>query len=94
MGHPLDGRSRKGDRQSAVTVMSPKKPAIEIAESVMGTWHYHLRKSGSNRALCGAQVMHSARPLERWNVKIPNHHIPESFCTECDDSYDGRLVKL
>ena len=57
---------------------------IECCESVMGTWHYHLREVGSNNALCGAQVMHSPMLLERWNVKIPNHHVPQSFCSKCD----------
>lgn len=64
--------------------MPSKKLDIEVAESVHGTWHYHLREAGSHRALCGASVMFCSMPLKRWNVKIPDFHLPQSFCSECD----------
>ena len=44
--------------------MPTKKLTIECCESVMGTWHYHLRKVGSNHALCGDLTMYSPSPLE------------------------------
>ncbi len=72
--------------------MPTKKLTIECCESVMGTWHYHLRKVGSNHALCGDLTMYSPRPLERWNVKIPDHHIPESFCSKCNEMYESQQV--
>ena len=56
----------------------------EITEGVAGMWHYHLRVVGELKALCGAMVMHTSMRLGRWNKKIPNHHIPESYCSKCD----------
>lgn len=60
------------------------KPSLECCEGVAGMWHYHLRRPGTYTSLCGKPVMNTGRPLSRWNVKIPNHHIPESFCKACD----------
>jgi len=62
---------------------------LEIAESIHGTWHYHLRTGPDTfKALCGAQVMPTSIPLEHWNKKIPNYHIPESFCSKCNEAKD------
>lgn len=58
--------------------------ALEVTEGVAGVWHYHLRKVGQLRALCGAMVMRTSIPLERWNRKIPDYHLPESFCEKCE----------
>lgn len=57
----------------------------EISEGVSGTWHYHLREVGEIKALCGAMVMRTSMRLGRWNKKIPDYHIPESFCSKCDE---------
>ena len=57
----------------------------EITEGVSSVWHYHLRVVGEIKALCGGMVMHTSIPLERWNKKIPNYHLPESFCSRCDN---------
>ena len=56
----------------------------EITEGVAGMWHYHLRRKGSLKALCGATVMPTSIPLSRWNKPIPDYHLPESFCKECE----------
>jgi hypothetical protein len=54
-------------------------------------WHYHLRRPGVFTSLCGDPVMNTGRPLSRWKVKIPNHHIRESFCAACDDLGSAEL---
>ena len=61
---------------------------LEICEGVSATWHYHLCKPGTFKALCGASVMLSHVPLDQWNKKIPNYHVPESFCQKCDGIKD------
>jgi len=61
-----------------------KDDELEICEGVAGVWHYHLRKKGESRALCRAFVMPTKIPLSQWNRKIPDHHIPESYCKKCD----------
>lgn len=62
---------------------------LEVTEGIAGMWHYHLRPRGELRALCGAAVMRTSVPLDRWNKKIPNYHIPESFCQKCNELREG-----
>lgn len=54
---------------------------LKIAESVHGTWFYHLsRTEHSEKALCGARTMHTSIPLSTWG-----HigHLNERYCADC-----------
>jgi hypothetical protein len=62
---------------------------IEVCEGVSSVWHYHLREAGSTTALCGAHVMLCHVPLDRWNKPVPNHHVPESFCSKCNEVHEA-----
>lgn len=57
---------------------------LQCSEGVAGMWHYHLRQPEYTRALCGATVMSSGRPLSQWRIVPPAYHIPESFCSACE----------
>lgn len=63
---------------------------LQCSEGVASMWHYHLRKPGCTRALCGAPVMGSGRPLGQWGIVPPNYHLPESFCSACEQKADNR----
>lgn len=60
---------------------------IEICEGIAGMWHYHLRHPQQVKSLCGATVMGTSIPLKSWGRKIPSYHIPESYCSNCDEIY-------
>ena len=65
---------------------------LEVCEGVEGMWHYHIREKGKRYSLCGVSVMLCHLPLSQWGEKIPNHHLPEKYCSKCDAKKDERRV--
>lgn len=60
---------------------------LSIAESIHGTWYYHLRSGSDHRSLCGGHVMHTAVPLSAWGT---TSHLNERWCSQCA-ALAGRL---
>jgi hypothetical protein len=63
---------------------------LKITEGVSGMHHYHLSTEQSPyRGLCGAQVMGTAMPLERWRVPF-GEHFPKrpTWCEKCEERKD------
>ena len=62
-----------------------------VVEGVTGVWHYHLRRATATAgpALCGAQVMHTGLPYERWGVPF-GEHFPKkpTWCAHCQRMKD------
>lgn len=57
---------------------------MKITEGVESVWRYHLSLDHlASKGLCGARVMHTSIPLDRWGQTPPNYHIPEKWCAEC-----------
>ncbi len=56
--------------------------SYEIAESVTGTFYYHLSEPDKFRSACEdqAQVMHTRIPLSTWGHK---GHLRERWCEKC-----------
>lgn len=64
-------------------------PHYVIVEGVSGYWHYHLGKSDRyGKALCGADTMYTAMPLDNWKKKF-GEHFPKrpSWCDTCEKIY-------
>lgn len=74
--------------------MSAKKksvaaePRFEVAESISGTYFYHVRDANSTtdayRALCGARVMTTSIPMSDWGVVT---HLHDRWCKQCREAY-------
>ena len=55
---------------------------IRVAESIHGTYRYHLsEKPHSTRALCKAWTMRTSVRLDFWGKRT---HIGETWCKECE----------
>ncbi len=63
-----------------------KDCVLVITEGIAGMWHYHLSEAHrKTRSLCGARTMHTAMPLQDWNVPF-GEHFPKrpTWCEKCD----------
>jgi hypothetical protein len=60
--------------------MSNPALAFEVAESIHGTWFYHIRRPGEFKSLCGREVMSCGIPMSDWGVKT---HLDEGWCSKC-----------
>lgn len=65
--------------------MEQDEGKLAIVEGVAGNWHYHLRRSSTGPALCGARVMRTELPISYWARTPVNYHLPEKWCGECAD---------
>jgi hypothetical protein len=58
------------------------KGRYRVAETIHGTFHYHLRAPDLIYALCGARVMQTSIPVSAWGART---HINERWCQKCAD---------
>jgi len=53
---------------------------LRVAESIHGTYYYHLRRDADHFGLCGDRVMHTSIPVSAWGTR---GHLNERWCTRC-----------
>jgi len=77
--------------------MQPQSSAItkrgdlpKVCEGIGGVWFYHLADSlvYNTKAICGADAMSTAVPVEAWGFV---GHLRERYCTKCEVDWNGRI---
>jgi len=59
---------------------------LVITEGIAGVWFYHWALPDSFVSLCGARVMFTSIPANKWGCTHKNYHIPEweaKWCSKC-----------